>query len=622
MMNYRREIDGLRAVAVLPVILFHAGFSWFSGGFVGVDVFFVISGYLITSILLAEHEAGRFSIVGFYERRARRILPALVLVMACCVPLAWALMLPYQLKDFAQSLVAVATFSSNVLFWRQSGYFDTEAASKPLLHTWSLAVEEQYYLLFPLALALCWRLGRRALVGLLALVTLACLMLAEWGWWNHPQANFFLTPTRAWELMIGSLIAFVPAVWLQGRSLWREALALAGLAAVLVTIVLFDDHTPHPSRYTLIPVLGTAAVILFAQSGTWAARLLSWPLWVGVGLISYSAYLWHQPLFAFARLKGWGEEGGWVLGGVSLLALALAYASWRWVEKPFRRPERFNRAQIFKLALGANLAVIGLGLLLVLDNGHVSRYPAADRDLVSLNAPGLRWYVNQRFYAMQLAPFEAGKTKVLIVGDSYAMDFTNASAENGYLSRASVSGLHIRTECGIVWTDDDVWSHLPSNQRESCRKRHPFDQADVQALLQQADVVVLAASWKLWEAQRLPATLDRLRALGVRQLVVVGRKNFGQVAPLDYLGWDAERKRAYRNPVTASHQAIRAQMLATLPPEVHVDSQQLLCADEVRCPVFTDELKLISFDGGHLTQEGARWMGQRLYTHPLLSPLR
>jgi len=134
--------------------------------------------------------------------------------------------------------------------------------------------------------------------------------------------------------------------------------------------------------------------------------------------------------------------------------------------------------------------------------------------------------------------------------------------------------------------------------------------------------VVLAASWKLWEAQRLPATVARLRALGVRQLVVVGRKNFGQVAPLDYLGWDAERKRAYRNPVTESHQAIRAQMRATLPPELHVDSQQLLCQDEARCPVFTDDLKLISFDGGHLTQEGARWMGQRLFTHPLLSPLR
>ena len=160
-MNYRREIDGLRALAVLPVILFHAGFETFSGGFVGVDVFFVISGYLITTIILAELEQGRFSIVNFYERRARRILPALFLVMLVCIPFAWIWLLPSDMKDFSQSLIAVAIFASNILFWRESGYFDTAAELKPLLHTWSLAVEEQYYVLFPLFLMLFWKLGKR-----------------------------------------------------------------------------------------------------------------------------------------------------------------------------------------------------------------------------------------------------------------------------------------------------------------------------------------------------------------------------------------------------------------------------------------------------------------------------
>ena len=169
-MGYRREIDGLRAVAVLPVILFHAGFATFSGGFVGVDVFFVISGYLITTNILAELEQGKFSIVNFYERRARRILPALFLVMLVCVPCAWFWLLPRPMEEFSKSLVALSLFVSNVLFWRESGYFASEAELKPLLHTWSLSVEEQYYVLFPLFLMTAWRLGRRWILFILALV--------------------------------------------------------------------------------------------------------------------------------------------------------------------------------------------------------------------------------------------------------------------------------------------------------------------------------------------------------------------------------------------------------------------------------------------------------------------
>lgn len=207
-MKYRSEIDGLRAVAVLPVIFFHANFDFFSGGFIGVDVFFVISGYLITTIILTEKEAGKFTITNFYERRARRILPALFFIMFSCLPFAWYWMLPTQLKDFAQSLSAVSLFSSNLLFWKESGYFDVAAELKPLLHTWSLAVEEQYYVLFPLFILLMWRFGKRLMVTMLALIGLTSIILAQWGTVNHPSATFYLLPTRLWELLIGSLTAF------------------------------------------------------------------------------------------------------------------------------------------------------------------------------------------------------------------------------------------------------------------------------------------------------------------------------------------------------------------------------------------------------------------------------
>lgn len=190
------------------MILFHAGFDTFSGGFVGVDIFFVISGYLITTIILTELEQGKFSIVNFYERRARRILPALFLVMLVCIPFAWLWLLPSDMKDFSQSLVAVSIFLSNVLFWDQSGYFDTAAELKPLLHTWSLAVEEQYYVLFPLLLIWCWKLGKRRILILLVLVFIISLIIAQWAAYVKPTTAFYLLPTRCWELLIGGFAAF------------------------------------------------------------------------------------------------------------------------------------------------------------------------------------------------------------------------------------------------------------------------------------------------------------------------------------------------------------------------------------------------------------------------------
>lgn len=365
-MKYRREIDGLRAVAIVPVILFHAGLTLFSGGYVGVDVFFVISGYLITTILIDELEAGRFSIARFYERRARRILPALFLVMACCIPFAWLWMLPNELKAFLHSLVAVVLFSSNILFWREDGYFAAAAELKPLLHTWSLAVEEQYYLVFPVFLALMWRFGRRRIVWSIVALAGASLLASEWGWRNAQSANFYLAPMRAWELLVGSLCAF----WLSTRSpLANNWLGLAGLGMIVFAILAYDSSTPFPSLYALVPVCGAALVIVCASAETWAGRLLGMRAFVGIGLISYSAYLWHQPLFAFARIRSEGEPGPLIMGGLVLLGLLLAYLSWRYVEKPFRKGHSSplqTRQGVF-LASAAGIAVFAsFGII-----GHV-----------------------------------------------------------------------------------------------------------------------------------------------------------------------------------------------------------------------------------------------------------
>jgi len=324
-LKYRAEIDGLRALAVVPVILFHAGFELFGGGFVGVDVFFVISGYLITTILIEDLEKDQFSLINFYERRARRILPALFFVMLVCIPFAWMWMLPSQMKGFSQSLVAVSLFSSNILFWRESGYFEAAAEEKPLLHTWSLAVEEQYYVLFPIFLFLAWQFGKHRVFWMIVVMAAISLLLSEWGWRHEATGNFYLAPTRAWELFSGSIAAFV----VQKRGVKsNNALSLVGLTAIIFSIFAYDRTTPFPSLHALIPVIGVVLLVLYADKETLVAKLLSTKAFVGVGLISYSAYLWHQPLFAFAKIRLSEEPPMLLMAMLSATSLTLAVASW------------------------------------------------------------------------------------------------------------------------------------------------------------------------------------------------------------------------------------------------------------------------------------------------------
>ena len=383
-MQYRKEIDGLRALAVIPVILFHAGFEGVSGGFIGVDIFFVISGYLITSILLKELESGSFTLLGFYERRIRRILPALFFVLLVCLPFAWMWLLPHELKDFGKSIIAVVVFASNILFWRESDYFAADAEMIPLLHTWSLAVEEQYYVFFPVLLMLLWPLGKQKLVAVVTVIGLVSLGFTEFAWRNFPEANFFLIITRAWELMMGGLVAFYHYYQNPGyqtpkgkkpfQGMVAQVASATGLLLILYAIFFFDRNTPFPSLYALIPTMGAALIILFATPKTWVNKLLSLKLMVGIGLISYSAYLWHQPLFVFARFRSLEEPNMWVFGGLSLVTFLLAFLSWRFVEKPFRNKQRFTRQQVFIAAMVGSFFFIGLGLLLILSNGAMFRF--------------------------------------------------------------------------------------------------------------------------------------------------------------------------------------------------------------------------------------------------------
>ncbi|RWR29818.1 acyltransferase [Sinirhodobacter populi] len=375
-MKYRPEVDGLRTLAVIPVVLFHAGFQRFSGGYAGVDIFFVISGFLITTILISELERGDFSIARFYERRARRILPALFFVMALCIPAAWVWLLPPDFEEFSASALSVVFFVSNIFFWMQSGYFDGAAELKPLLHTWSLAVEEQYYLIFPLLLWALWRFGRRnvfaAVIGLAAL----SFVFSLWQIRHDPEGNFYLAPSRAWELLAGSVCALV----LSRKPLPGNDIAgLAGIGMILVAIFAFDARTPWPGPWTLLPVVGTMLVILFARQGTLAARLLSLRPMVWIGLISYSLYLWHQPVFAFGRIAFDVPQASKRMLLLAGLSAGLAWFSWRFVERPFRKGAQYplpTRAAVFRAGALGGMVFAAFGLFGISSGGAAMRYPA------------------------------------------------------------------------------------------------------------------------------------------------------------------------------------------------------------------------------------------------------
>ena len=373
---YRSEIDGLRALAVLPVILFHANLGIASGGFIGVDVFFVISGYLITRIIMGEMREDRFTIARFYERRIRRIMPALMTVLVATSVAMFAIMLPSEFSHYARGLLSALLFASNMYFQRSSGYFDPAAEEQPLLHTWSLAVEEQFYIFYPLFLMLIWRYQRQWLAAWLLVGVAASFAISQWAIDGHGTVNFYYLPTRAWELLAGALCAHIELK--RQRLASNQLLALVGLVGLLISLFSFDSSLPWPSTYTILPVASTALIILFGY-GTWVAKGLSLKPLQAVGLVSYSAYLWHYPLFVSAHLLYLSADAA-VMWGLCALTLLLAALTYRFIEVPFRRQYRYRATLVYMAAALGVMALIGAYAYVAKSDANYAVFEAAMED--------------------------------------------------------------------------------------------------------------------------------------------------------------------------------------------------------------------------------------------------
>jgi peptidoglycan/LPS O-acetylase OafA/YrhL len=371
-LHYRSELDGLRAVAIISVILSHYLGAPFAGGFIGVDIFFVISGYLITSTITSSYAQGKFTLLDFYERRIRRILPALFVVLLASLVAGLFLLGSQEYSQLGKATFATTFLSSNFYYLRQGGYFDAGNDDEPLLHTWTLAVEEQFYFVFPILLVyFLFKFGhlRRILaLSVLAAISFALSLILLEAW---PSFNYFSAPTRAWELLAGAMLALTSIRSGMSR-LPRELLAAAGLVMILLPVVLYDQNTPFPGVAALPPVIGTCMLILYARN-TWSGAALSFGPVRYIGLISYSLYLWHWPVLVFWRFAKLDE----LTSLDKLLAIVVsticAVISYRFVERPFRDPRQVGRTRLFQFAGLASLALAATSVALFLTDGLAFR---------------------------------------------------------------------------------------------------------------------------------------------------------------------------------------------------------------------------------------------------------
>lgn len=620
-MNYRPEIDGLRAIAVLPVILFHAGIGLFSGGFVGVDVFFVISGYLITKILLGELEQNKFSIVKFYERRARRILPALFFIVFSCVPFAYFILLPNDLVNFGRSLVAVPTFLSNVLFWSERGYFGGATELKPLVHTWSLAVEEQFYLVFPIVLMLLWYHLRRW-TGPFILVTIAFSLYLSWFLTDlHFETAFYLPFARTWELMVGAAAAFYGSRLANLGRKYSGILSIFGFSLIFYAVFSFDQTTIFPGYATAAPVFGTFLLIIAGPNKNIVNRILASTWLVKIGLVSYSLYLWHQPIFVFFRHFSLSDYI--IIIGIPL-SLVLSLFTYRFIETPFRDKHKFSMKRIFIYSAGASSVSIFLGMILICNDGFSHRYAETDRKILNqiVNQGG---YNQARFDRLKMRVFDgSSRRRVLVVGDSYAKDLINVMYEARMDAVIQFSTKQINSECGNSYTNKNIDEFIPKIRARRCDWMGRYEDPRLSSLMMEADEIWMVSSWLDWVVDLMPETLAALSDQFDAEIKVFGSKNFGEISVGTLLKMNPDERYLFRQSASSEVLVTNQRLKAIIPKNVFVDLSDVSCGgDAAECVIFTKEGLLISSDGGHLTRAGAKHLSGsfvKLLNLPLPAP--
>lgn len=622
-MKYRGEIDGLRSFAILPVLFYHAGFNWMPGGFLGVDVFFVISGFLITSLLVNElGSTGRLSITGFYERRARRLLPALFTVMAVSYVAFWFVLPGGQWPVFNESLRWILAFSSNIFFLGKSGYFDADIELNPMVHTWSLAIEEQFYLLFPLILWLLWRfVSKRYFIGILTVIALISISLAQLNYVQDPTSTFYLIQFRAWELVAGSLVAMALAN-AKRISYSNQLWSFVGLAALTASMFLGTFELAHPGFITLIPIVGTMLVIAFAGPDTLTHKILTTKALVWIGLISYSTYLWHQPVFAFFRALQAHEPQPTDFLPLIALSLVLAWATWKFVETPFRNRARFKRKTIF--------ALTGAMIVSVLSVTVVAALPSVQLHRGSFNTNKGLDDVCETFLDNEPRCVSGLNPNTLLWGDSHAMHLANA-LEAGEQPVSFVQ--QTLAGCPPILDVAQQKEGLGAAFGEQCLK-HNVDTFEWLGRHPEIKYVILSSPWytvlndkvKLYHSDgsvhpdsvlawsQFETTLLTIKQLGVLPVVVLPTPNNGEDHEKCVQVITAQKGNLSECdfPISANKRTALNKRIVDFTQKLgipHFELTSVMCPNDV-CVVTNGDVSLY-LDEGHLSREGSTFIGEK-----------
>ncbi|CAO3376766.1 acyltransferase family protein [Azospirillum argentinense] len=619
-MTYRPDIDGLRAVSILAVLLFHAKFPLFSGGYVGVDVFFVISGYLIGSIVLHDAQRGRFSLADFYVRRIRRILPALFAALAVTALLALFLLSPQELKSFSQNLAATTLFSSNIVYYLKSGYFENAAEMNPLLHTWSLGVEQQFYIVFPLVLLVLLPYRRPVWIAVLLTAAAASFALSVALVRDHPAAAFYLLPPRLWELVLGALLAFGAVPDFRRRPA-RELAATLGAALILVSLFALSEATAFPGYAALLPCLGAALLIHAGRSGpTAVGTVLTLRPMVFVGLISYSMYIWHWPLMVFARFhKGRDLSTKETLVLLAIIA-AVSVLSWRLIEVPFRKPttETGRRpSKVFARTGWVMAGLAGSGLLGHLTNGLPQRFA----DYTPQEIAGREFYKEHTCFLetgqppeawpgvenCRIGPLKAEAPTALLWGDSFAAHYVP-----GLQTVADTLPFNIvqYTASGCPPIRDLSVTARPNCEDFNSRVDDIIDRNGIR-------IVIMAARWEWYmdtnalDLSRLHETVEALLNRGIRIVVLGQSPVFRFRNPYDHT-YFMKSERAY----SITGQAADQPVIAATQGARFVDTSDYFC-DPDPCKALPlcrirDEEGFYFLDQGHFSAHGSTLIVQSI----------
>jgi len=429
----------------------------------------------------------------------------------------------------------------------------------------------------------------------------------------HFDTAFYLLPTRAWELLIGTCAALLlrknlPA--LKNSRVTNDFLSFLGLLLIIIAVLSFNSSTPFPGLYALVPASGTWLVIVFSERSNYAKTFLGTPVLVFLGLISYSAYLWHQPIFSFYKHSGITLSGPFLYLGLGLLSIFLGFLSWKYVEQPFRNRSYLNQTTIFKLSIVCSAIFIALGSIGYFMNGFPTRYGAEDRKLLT-QFIDVTDYTQKRFDSLELKKFsQYEKPNLLIIGDSFAKDVVNAVYENGMDAHYDISTVQINSECGNLFLDFDFTENIPKKNRARCDFLDSYESPDVMDLLGKSDEIWLASSWKPWVVELLPESVNNLRDIFEKPLYVFGPKNFGTVSQKSMLDIPVDERDTFTQIPSPDVVELNNLMENSLPDDVFVNVLEGFCETKSGCRLFTDEGELISYDGSHVTKVGASIYGR------------